>query len=102
MYKIIELSKNTLPINESLKDRINSTSNEVTMKYLIVTKEEVLAYCAVDHYPSCPTLVLYELYVLKNKRNQGVGAFALEEVEKLAMEEGYTSVSLYLSPPGYN
>jgi GNAT superfamily N-acetyltransferase len=72
----------------------------LTKKYSVREKGIEVAYVAIDWYELdlCSDLILYEMFIPKNFRHNGIGSRILETVEALAKVNGYSRVLLIARP----
>jgi GNAT superfamily N-acetyltransferase len=85
--------------DRELRDRVGcSKKGPATTQYRAVCKAQELAFVALDRLPDFDALVIYELFVASQNRNQGHGARVLEAIEHLARREGFSRTVLIPHP----
>ena len=59
-----------------------------------------VAFVSLDRWPEPQTnpMVVYEIYIQKDRRRKGIGTGVLSEIENLAIREGFTKLRLRPSP----
>ena len=95
----IQLKEYTRSKNDELAQRaIESSKSENTNHYLIVYDKTEVGFASIDILNSVEILVLYELYIIKTRRNQGLGASALNYIEELVHSLNLKSIVLTPEP----
>ncbi len=70
--------------------------SKITICYRALVGKTESAFTALDRWPDF--LVVYELFVSSELRAQGIGSSVLNEIERVAMQEGFPEIRLRPSP----
>ncbi len=71
---------------------------QIDLRYLVLKGGREVAFLWYDLFPTDFYLVLYEIYVAKRFRGQGIGSELLHRTEDLAMKRGYNRVLIRPMP----
>ena len=99
--KIVSLEHWSNAVTPEIQERVrNGSACQLTRKYSVFDEEREVAYLALDWWPlhQRTDLILYEVYVPRQFRHQGIGGRILAEVERLASINGYRRVVLTARP----
>ncbi len=69
-----------------------SSKSENTIHYRVTKDGQEVAFISLDRWPTPNYMVLYEIYVAKKMRRQGIGTAVLAEVENAAIKEGISKM----------
>ena len=75
-----------------------SSKSTKTIHYRAVKDGEAVAFVSLDRWPDLDYMVLYEIFVPKELRCQGIGSAVLAEVENTAIREGIPRMRLRPKP----
>jgi len=92
--ELVELKAKERISSKELRGRTGAfPGREIDLRYLIVLNAgREVAFLWYDLFPTDFYLVLYEMYVAKRFRGQGIGSELLLRTEDLAMKRGYNRV----------
>ena len=81
--------------NTILRDRAEIGGKaKFTQHYVVKTADESIAFLAIDPFPHPQPFTIYEIFVLKEFRERGIGSFLLKEAEKIACRLDYSVIQL--------
>lgn len=73
-----------------LRDRAGDfPGHDITRRYLVTVLRKEVAFLWYDAFPDNDYLILYEIYVAKRFRWQGIGSELIRRSEQLARDLGY-------------
>ncbi len=79
----------------SLKSRAeNNPLRPSRRQYIIWLENKEIAYLSFDLFPEQHFLVIYEIFVANDYRNQGFGTQILADAEQLIQKWGYNKIKL--------
>lgn len=87
-FELPELWKRAQESSKSIK----------TIHYCAVADSREVAFVSLDRWPELGHIVLYEIFVPKELRRQGIGGAVLAEVESTAVKEGILLMRLRPKP----
>ena len=93
--RLVEVSDGPAPLPPEIQSRLGKKAS-ITRYYLIRAQGQTLGYAALDVEPD--QLFLYELWVLRSQRRDGIGTAALVQIEALASELRYSEILVRPSP----
>lgn len=78
-----------------LKERAQHSGRTTHTHHYIAQEDDIeLAFVSIDRWPVDKPFFLYELFVARKQRNKGIGTRILQQIEKMAIEQGYRSIAL--------
>ena len=93
--QLVEITSPDQCAHEELRARAcTSSKNKHTRHHIVRLEAQEVAFVSLDVIPNAEYLVLYELFVVQARRQQGVGSHILMEVERLAVQLGYQLIAL--------
>ena len=85
--------------SEELRERTQQSSkSRKTVWYCALHVGEEVAFVAIDPWPEFDHMVLYELFIPKSLRRQGIGTAVLAQVEIFAADKGFSAIRVNPSP----
>lgn len=94
-----KLTSDLLPQREDLRQRaLNNPQTEARLRYVVFRDVVEVAYLSFDLLPNADFLVLYELFVAKPFRRQGLGTEILRQAEAIAREHGRSRILIRPKP----
>jgi hypothetical protein len=75
-----------------------STLSPKTQHYKGISLSKEVAFVSLDRWPEYSEMIVYELFVPRPIRRQGIAAAVLNEVERISACEGFSNVSVIASP----
>jgi GNAT superfamily N-acetyltransferase len=85
--------------NPFIRERaLTSSKSKHTQHYVAKENGCQLGFLSIDRIPDANYLVLYEIFVPKNLRHQGIASRLLLDAERLAKDFGYELIVLNPSP----
>jgi GNAT superfamily N-acetyltransferase len=95
MIELQELTFAEQAANGEVRERARTSSKRpCTRHYSVLVNDEEVGFVALDIVPGIECLILYEIFVPKGMRRNGLGSRLLIRVESLAREMGYPKISL--------
>jgi hypothetical protein len=83
----------------ALRKRAQESSKSIkTIHYRCIADGQEVAFVSLDRWPELGEMVLYEIFVPRELRRQGIGSAALSEVENTAINEGMFLIRLRPRP----
>ena len=75
---------------------MESTKSPKTIHYRVLANNVEVAFVSLDRWPEPKVnqMVVYEIFIPKNLRRKGIGSAVLDEIEKIAIQEGFQKVHL--------
>jgi GNAT superfamily N-acetyltransferase len=98
--ELIELVNWEQAATEEIQRRArNGSKAKITKHYAAYEGSQEVAFVALDRHPQdSERLTLYEMFVPRALRRNGIGTRLLKEIERIARDEGYSSVHLCPEP----
>lgn len=88
-----DLGYDAWPTRPDLKQRATcNVPAETRLRYVVLRGKEEVAFLSFDLIPTWDFLVLYEMYVAKPFRRQGIGTQILDLADDIARRHGRKSV----------
>ncbi len=85
--------------NTELKKRTEeSTLSPKTIHYKAIAQNNEIAFVSLDRWSEYSEMIVYELFVPRPKRRQGIASAVLSKVERISAYEGFSNVSVIASP----
>lgn len=74
---------------------ISQIEKKEQLFYLISENESILGFIGIEHdYKNEPVTRIHKIYLLPETQGKGIGKKVIEEIQKLALENNSTSLSL--------
>lgn len=90
-----ELTSSEQTSSDAIRERARVSSKaRHTRQYAVIENDQEVAFLSLDMVPGSEYLVLYEMFVLSDARQRGIGSQLLLAVENLARLLGYEKVAL--------
>jgi GNAT superfamily N-acetyltransferase len=73
-----------------------STKSKKTTHYRVLADDVEVAFVSLDRWPEpdVSQMVVCEIFIPRDLRRKGIGAIILDEIEKVAIKEGFKKVHL--------
>jgi len=98
---LIEIATPESIASLGIRKRAETSSKSLhTKQYVVIENGLEVGFLSLDIRPNADYLVLYELFVPKEYRCQGIASRTLNEVEKVAKSLKYKKITLTPSPLG--
>jgi ribosomal protein S18 acetylase RimI-like enzyme len=98
-FEFIELKAQTEIDSAELRARAREfPGREIDLRYLVRKAGDEVAFLWYDVFPTEVYLVLYELFVARAFRRQGIGSELIQHAEALAIERGYKQILVRPEP----
>jgi len=92
-FELVELKVKERVSSKELRGRTGAfPGREIDLRYLVLKAGREVAFLWYDLFPTDFYVVLYEMYVAKRFRGQGIGSELLLRTEDLAMKRVYKRV----------
>ncbi|CAD0009191.1 GNAT family N-acetyltransferase [Flavobacterium chungangense] len=93
------LTKNQLDYMLDLIYSDEALTNQIEKKeqlfYLILDEESIIGFIGIEHhYKNDAVTKIHKIYLLPETQGKGIGKKVIEEIQKLALENNSTSLSL--------
>jgi GNAT superfamily N-acetyltransferase len=90
------VSPDYIESSELRKRAVESSKSHKTIHYLVLADGVEVAFVSLDRWPEShiSQMVLYEIYVPRAMRGNGIATAVLDEVEKIAIKEGFKKMHL--------
>lgn len=96
---LLEITRSEVVANLAIRERVEASSKSLrTKQYAVLENGLEVAFLSLDIRPNVEYLVLYELFVPKEYRRQGIASQVLKDVEGVAKSLEYKKVTLNPSP----
>jgi hypothetical protein len=89
---------NDFKIPELTKRAHESSRSKKTRHYKALAQSEEVAFVSLDRWPELSQMVIYEIFVPRSTRRQGIASAVLNEVERISACEGLSIVRLAPAP----
>ena len=97
--QIHEISDFKVVHTPELRERAQHSSRSPYNHHYIAHDGDIeLAFVSIDLWPVDKPFVLYELFVARKQRNNGIGTSILQLIEKMAIAQGYRRIVLTPKP----